>query len=69
MIHFYINTFLPLDKAGAYGIQELPNGYIKNVVGDIENVIGLSSNAVKSAIQDLQTTLEQSQEKCVCPQD
>lgn len=69
MIHFYVDTFLPLDKAGAYGIQELPNGYIKNVVGDIENVIGLSSNAVKSAIQELQTILEESREKCVCPQD
>lgn len=37
----YINTYNPLDKAGAYGIQELPDYFVKNIKGDIDNVIGL----------------------------
>ena len=69
MINYYVDKFLPMDKAGAYGIQELPEGYINTVTGDLENVIGLSSKAVKSAIQELQTILEESREKCACPQD
>lgn len=69
MIKDYITKFNPLDKAGAYGIQELPNGFVKTVKGDMENVIGLSSKAVKSAIQELQTILEVSREKYVYPQD
>lgn len=69
MIKDYVDKFHPLDKAGAYGIQELPTGYINTVTGDLENVIGLSSKAVKSAIEELQTILEESQEKYVCPLD
>ena len=28
-IKFYIDNYKPFDKAGAYGIQEMPEGYIK----------------------------------------
>ena len=45
MIKNYIENYKPLDKAGSYGIQELPEGYIKNVEGDFENIIGISSKA------------------------
>lgn len=41
-IKSYIEKFSPYDKAGAYGIQEIPDGYIKNFTGDLENIIGLS---------------------------
>lgn len=37
----YIEKFNPLDKAGSYGIQELPDGFIKNIEGSFENIIGL----------------------------
>ena len=57
MIDEYIKTYNPYDKAGAYGIQEMPSGYIKTVEGDIENVIGLSSQAVKDTILKLETLL------------
>ena len=45
-INFYIEKFKPFDKAGSYGIQEMPNGYIKSYTGDLENIIGMSSKAL-----------------------
>ncbi len=45
-IHFYLDNFKPFDKAGSYGIQELPDGYVKSVDGEIDNVIGLPSKVV-----------------------
>ena len=53
-IHYYIENFSPYDKAGAYGIQELPQGYIKEVNGDIDNVIGLPSRTVKKLLSNMQ---------------
>ncbi|MBQ9688040.1 Maf family protein, partial [bacterium] len=47
----YVKTYKPLDKAGAYGIQELPNGFVKEINGDLENVIGISSKIVKEMLQ------------------
>ena len=45
-IEFYIENFKPFDKAGAYGIQELPDGFVKKVDGDLDNVIGLSAKTI-----------------------
>ncbi|MBD5403080.1 septum formation protein Maf [bacterium] len=45
-IDYYINNYKPFDKAGAYGIQELPNGFVKSVDGELDNVIGLPSKTV-----------------------
>ena len=42
----YVKEKQPLDKAGAYGIQEMPNGYVKNIEGSLENVIGLCTKTV-----------------------
>lgn len=42
-IYYYIDNFKPFDKAGSYGIQELPQGYIKSFEGSLDNVIGLPS--------------------------
>ena len=53
-INYYIENFKPFDKAGAYGIQELPKGYIKEVKGDIDNVIGLPSELVKKLLNEMQ---------------
>ena len=41
----YVDNFKPFDKAGSYGIQELPDGFVKSVEGDFENIIGISSHA------------------------
>ena len=53
-INYYIDEFKPYDKAGAYGIQELPQGYIKTVKGELDNVIGLPSETVKKLLSEMQ---------------
>ena len=52
-IHFYIDNYNPLDKAGSYGIQELPPHYIDKYEGSFENIMGLSPEAVKTALTQL----------------
>lgn len=41
-INNYILTFKPYDKAGAYGIQELPDDFLNKIEGSFSNVVGLS---------------------------
>ncbi len=54
MIKDYIEKYNPLDKAGSYGIQELPSNYIDKFEGSFENIVGLCPEAVKSILQQLQ---------------
>lgn len=49
-IDYYIKNFKPYDKAGSYGIQEMPAGYIKGFEGSFENIVGLCS---KTALEML----------------
>ena len=37
----YILQYKPYDKAGAYGIQELPSNFVKRIDGSFSNVVGL----------------------------
>ena len=37
----YILQYKPCDKAGAYGIQELPSNFVKRIEGSFSNVVGL----------------------------
>ena len=53
LIHYYIDTFNPLDKAGSYGIQELPPNFLDKYEGSFENIVGLDPDAVKTVIQQL----------------
>ncbi len=46
----YVTEFKPLDKAGAYGIQEMPEGYIKSYEGSLENIIGLCPKALSELL-------------------
>ncbi len=55
MINYYVENFKPLDKAGAYGIQELPPGYIKSYSGSLENIIGICPKALAQALKTLET--------------
>lgn len=51
-INFYIKNFSPLDKAGSYGIQEMPDGYIKSYKGSLDNIIGLDVEMVTELLRD-----------------
>jgi septum formation protein len=52
-IEFYVDTYQPYDKAGAYGIQEWIGVVgIKNINGDFYNVMGLPVSRVVQALAD-----------------
>lgn len=53
-INYYIENFEPFDKAGSYGIQEMPDGYIKSYTGDLENIIGMSSKSLLKLLKKTQ---------------
>ena len=59
LINYYIEEFRPLDKAGSYGIQELPDGILDKYEGSFENIVGLDSNAVVSVLNQLGHVLQQ----------
>lgn len=53
MINKYIDEFKPFDKAGSYGIQELPNGFVKHVNGSYENIVGLCPKTLEKVLKTL----------------
>lgn len=52
LIKNYVKIFNPLDKAGAYGIQELPEGFVEEVKGSFENIMGLCPLIVKKLLSN-----------------
>lgn len=48
----YIREKKPFDKAGSYGIQDVPPHFISSVTGDIETVIGLRVKSVLQLLRD-----------------
>lgn len=53
----YVETSDPLDKAGAYGIQGYCARYIKGIVGDYNNVVGLPVGRLYQEIKRLEGRL------------
>ena len=53
-IEQYVNQYMPLDKAGAYGVQEWI-GYVgvQKIVGSFYNVMGLPIHLLYQALQQL----------------
>ena len=59
----YIKDFNPLDKAGAYGIQDFveedeinsppPKSFIQKIEGDYENVMGISTKLLKNMLNKI----------------
>lgn len=52
LIQKYVEEKKTLDKAGAYGIQEMGSEFIKEVDGDMENVIGLPTKTLKEILKE-----------------
>lgn len=52
-INHYINEFNPLDKAGSYGIQELPPNFLDKYEGSFENIVGLAPESVLAVLEQL----------------
>lgn len=54
-MHYYIDTYHPYDKAGAYGIQEwLGSVAIEAIEGSYNNVVGLPTHLVYKALMQWQ---------------
>ena len=49
----YINEKKPYDKAGAYGIQELPEGFIKEIKGEYNNIVGLPTELLRQMLNEI----------------
>lgn len=52
-ISAYVKTGEPLDKAGAYGIQERAGLFVTHIVGDYFNVMGLPAASIYPHLTDL----------------
>ena len=54
LIKDYVKSGSPLDKAGAYGIQDNDNfPIIKNIIGSYDNVVGFPVKEVKEKIEEI----------------
>lgn len=53
LITRYFEQVNPLDKAGAYGIQQARELIIESVVGSVENVMGLPIQALEQRLAEL----------------
>lgn len=51
-IDSYVQSKEPLDKAGAYAIQELGSVIVERIEGDFFNVVGLPLNALSECLKD-----------------
>ena len=52
-IQQYVHDKKPLDKAGGYGIQELPDHFVKRYTGSIYTIIGLPIYSVLKSLKSL----------------
>ena len=49
----YIYDFQPYDKAGSYGIQELPEKFIREIKGEYDNIVGLPTKTLINMITEI----------------
>lgn len=53
-IENYIKQYKPYDKAGSYGIQELPAGFIKELQGDYDNIVGFPVKLAEKILKEIE---------------
>ncbi len=53
-IKSYVEKFKPYDKAGSYGIQELPDGFVSKINGDFDNIIGFPLKTVTKILEKIE---------------
>ncbi|RDW15937.1 Maf family protein [Oceanobacillus chungangensis] len=53
-IEWYISTNEPYDKAGAYGIQSIGATFVKQIIGDYYNVMGLPISRVVRELREFE---------------
>lgn len=53
-IKSYVEKFKPYDKAGSYGIQELPDGFVSKINGDFDNIIGFPLKTVTKILETIE---------------
>lgn len=51
-INEYVATGEPMDKAGAYAIQEGASGFVEHIKGSQTNIIGLPMETLKPALEN-----------------
>lgn len=49
----YIYDFQPYDKAGSYGIQELPDNFVKEIKGEYDNIVGLPTKMLINMLSEI----------------
>jgi len=54
----YIQSGEPMDKAGAYAIQGLGRKFVKEFIGDYDNVVGLPVKAFENLLAKMQWPVE-----------
>jgi len=59
----YITTGKPFNKAGAYGIQEIEEEFVKNFDGSFTNVMGLPVERLVEMLEDVGIVLRKDWEK------
>jgi len=53
----YVTSGGPLDKAGAYAIQEIPEGWVTSLVGSYTNVVGLPLAETRALLAEFRVPL------------
>ena len=51
-IEIYVERWNPIDKAGAYGIQEMAGSFVSKIDGDFYNIVGLPLCRLTEILRD-----------------
>eukprot|EP00943_MAST-04B_sp_MAST-4B-sp1_P004124 g4124.t1 len=63
MVHAYVETGEPMDKAGSYGIQSKGGAFVKRIEGDYYNVVGFPFNRFATEVGKIMDHLNEQGER------